>query len=754
MHSSRSHSRAVALLVMAMTLFTLVGSATPAAALVSQPARRSLPAAQADTPALTISPAAWDFGSVLVGESSEPKEFTLANNSDTDFVVDEVGFFVTATNHFRIVTGSSDQCSGQALPSHGSCTFQVTFTPQSSGPRTTTLGVQLEGAEVPLPKPASLLSGSAPMPSLRITPTSDLFDFGDVAVGGTPGSQRFTISNDGEAGSVLKVVGITIVYADAGFTQVDGALPVALGIDDDPFEFHVEFDPPDAGAHRAMMYIAATGLGVVAVALIGNGIAPALSLTPSSHDFGDVAVGASRSKVFTASNTGSAGLTGLGIDVTGDDLAIVAGDSDCDDQTSLDPGATCVIKLRYAPDELGADDGSLKVTADGALVDTSTIEGTGVAQDDSDDPDPAIVGVSPDEWDFGSIEVGTTDSKELTVRNTGDQPLTGLALSVSGVFSIASDDGTCDDSGTLAADESCTVRVIFEPGSVGAKSGTLKVQSSNAANGTVNVPLTGIATPHPSDVSVTPASADLGHVVFAGVRTRRFTVTNSGGTPVTITGVTRTGSRTYTVIEADDECANETLGEGESCTFRVRFQAPASTAGAKNATVHVTGDFDEILVPLTATAEPFQAKVDAFVTAKSDKPSKYVGIGVFCRSSCWQQQAERTVGRGATFTYRVRVRNSGNGVDDIRVRLYQTNSKSSIRKVEVLRNGNQDVTSRVTNGSYVARDVNPGAEIYFWVRVSVAAHAPSDRVNTILISGQSTRTPKVKDVVRTKTTVR
>ncbi len=102
----------------------------------------------------------------------------------------------------------------------------------------------------------------------------------------------------------------------------------------------------------------------------------------------------------------------------------------------------------------------------------------------------------------------------------------------------------------------------------------------------------------------------------------------------------------------------------------------------------------------------------------------------------------------------MRIRNSGNGVDDLRVRLTQTGSKASIQRIQVLRNGNQDVTSRVSNGSYVARDVNPDAEIYFWVRVTVRRAAVVGRVNYVILSGQSTRTPTVKDNVRARTTVR
>jgi hypothetical protein len=209
------------------------------------------------------------------------------------------------------------------------------------------------------------------------------------------------------------------------------------------------------------------------------------------------------------------------------------------------------------------------------------------------------------------------------------------------------------------------------------------------------------------------------------------------------------------VLGADNECLGETLGDGESCTFRVRFQAPSSTAGTKSGVIRVAGTgFDEIPVPVRATAEPFRGGIDVFVTDRRDKPSNYAGIGVACGDSCARQEAAERVLRGMTFTYRVRIRNTANGVDDIRIRLTQTGSKSSIRRIQVLRNGNQDITARVTDGSYVAKDVNPRAEIYLWVRVTVKTTAVPGSINYIAISGQSTRTPRIIDVARLRTTVR
>jgi hypothetical protein len=84
MHSLRS----VVLVVLALAasmLSALLGTAAPIAAAATADTRAHEVTWQAGSPVLTISPASWDFGSVLVGESSAPAEFTLTNHSDTDY---------------------------------------------------------------------------------------------------------------------------------------------------------------------------------------------------------------------------------------------------------------------------------------------------------------------------------------------------------------------------------------------------------------------------------------------------------------------------------------------------------------------------------------------------------------------------------------------------------------------------------------------------------------------------------------------
>jgi hypothetical protein len=61
--------------------------------------------------------------------------------------------------------------------------FEGDVTSPASGPRSTILGVQRDGVEVPLRKPGSVLTGGTPLPALRATPTNDLLDVGGLRVG-------------------------------------------------------------------------------------------------------------------------------------------------------------------------------------------------------------------------------------------------------------------------------------------------------------------------------------------------------------------------------------------------------------------------------------------------------------------------------------------------------------------------------------------------------------------------------------------
>jgi len=103
----------------------------------------------------------------------------------------------------------------------------------------------------------------------------------------------------------------------------------------------------------------------------------------------------------------------------------------------------------------------------------------------------AVTGVVPDisvptSLAFGSVNVGTSKTKTLTISNVGTAALTITNITISGSqFSR----GTYP--GTIAAGSSANVNVTFSPTSTGAKSATLTITSNDPDEATVNVALSG-----------------------------------------------------------------------------------------------------------------------------------------------------------------------------------------------------------------------------------------------------------------------
>ena len=106
----------------------------------------------------------------------------------------------------------------------------------------------------------------------------------------------------------------------------------------------------------------------------------------------------------------------------------------------------------------------------------------------------AVTGVVPDisvttSLAFGSVTVGASNTKTLTISNMGTAALTISSITVSGSqFSR----GTYP--GTIAAGGSGTVAVTFSPTSTGSKSATLTITSNDPDEASVTVALSGTGT--------------------------------------------------------------------------------------------------------------------------------------------------------------------------------------------------------------------------------------------------------------------
>src|SRR5205807_1922181 len=135
---------------------------------------------------------------------------------------------------------------------------------------------------------------------------------------------------------------------------------------------------------------------------------------------------------------------------------------------------------------------------------------------------------------------------------------------------------------TLAAGQSASFSVLFTPTTAGAVSGNIAV-TSNRSEQTREMTVTGTGiTAGP--LASNPTSLAFGSVQVSSSKTLSETVTNTGGTGVTISQVGVSGAG----FSVSGISAPVTLAAGQSASFNVLF-SPAS-AGAVSGNIAVTSN--------------------------------------------------------------------------------------------------------------------------------------------------------------------
>ncbi len=251
-----------------------------------------------------------------------------------------------------------------------------------------------------------------------------------------------------------------------------------------------EFTPTTPGPIDIAVSVASNGSDSPHLAAItGDVTTPrSISVTPSTYDYGDVALGSQAVEQFLVTNTGGGPVNIWSTDVTADwaDFASIPIATDC--TNPLDVAASCTVTVTFTPQSLGPKSANLYLYTDLLARDIYTpMTGTGVAA-------APAVGISPLSHDYGTIAIGQSVTQAFTVENTGDSDLSIAALLLngpdSGDFSVSSDACTGVQ---VAPGSTCTVDVEFVPGSLGSKSASLEIDT-NAPSSPDLVALSGEAT--------------------------------------------------------------------------------------------------------------------------------------------------------------------------------------------------------------------------------------------------------------------
>jgi hypothetical protein len=197
---------------------------------------------------------------------------------------------------------------------------------------------------------------------------------------------------------------------------------------------------------------------------------------------------------------------------------------------------------------------------------------------------------------FGSrdIDDGPTSIQEVTVRNAGTQTVTlSQAPAVSGDFAqvVGSSNPDCVSGTVLAANETCKLRLRFDPSVTGTRNGTATVKS-NAADVAVNLDGQGLQT----EIGANPTSLAFGKqdIDDGAGAAKTTTIKNTGTQPLTVTGVAASGAG----FAQTNDCVQQ-LDPNETCTISATFD-PA-TVGDKPGSVAISSSLGDLTVPLTGT---------------------------------------------------------------------------------------------------------------------------------------------------------
>lgn len=265
-----------------------------------------------------------------------------------------------------------------------------------------------------------------------------------------------------------------------------------------------------------------------------------------------------------------------------------------------DGPSDCIITVTFTPGAAGANSGTLTVTdSDPSSPQIASLSGTGTN-----------VILSPALLSFGTELLGMPGPPQnTTLSNTGSTPVILNAITGTPDYNVSSNCG-----GSIPANGTCTVSVVFSPANTGKRYGAITISTSDAGSPQV-LNATGVGT----ELSISPASLTFGsQPIGTTSAAQSVVVSNEGGQSLAISSLTLSGSNgdwfglTTSEFVETNNCGSS-VPPGGSCTISVTF-SPAGT-GTRTATLNINDSFGDSpqQISLTGTGSPALLNAKPFV---------------------------------------------------------------------------------------------------------------------------------------------
>lgn len=532
------------------------------------------------TPLLSLDQESLVFPPQPTGVVSPPRTLRLTNRGSAAAEVEAVGLDGSAAEDFRI---SADFCSRSTLAPEQRCTVEVVFQPATEGPRQARLRLPWTGG-------AALtvaLSGQAEAAALVASPGE--LDFAVTSVEGSAGPVRVTLTNPAVTPVEIREVTTAGPFRIAEQSCVGSPVPGGGTCTVD-----VVFEPATEGEVEGELSLLPVMAEPLVLPLVGRAVAPELAFSEARLDFGAVPVGREEERDVALGNRGSgAGTLALALTGPGAEAFSLAGECVELRDGELPPGSTCSLAVTFRPLRAGQVEARVTARVGGGVE--LALAGRGRV---------GRAELSARRLDFGSVVVGESARRRLTVTHTGQAPLPLGPARIEGLqareFTLR--DG-CRERSRLSPGESCELEVVLRPGGEGRR--RARIVWPGGGPGLVPVELEGVGREPRPRPRITPARLGFGTVAVGG-RSGIETVTlrNDGQGRLGLQGVRLEGEGAHEYRLVAGTCEGlPFLAPGGSCTMGIRFEPAVPGASRARLVVRHDGPEGASRVDLTGNGQ-------------------------------------------------------------------------------------------------------------------------------------------------------
>jgi hypothetical protein len=561
----------------------------PVVALSAAPVTASAPVLVAATYGRGIwKTSLWSAGTGITSASVKPSSLTFQSQTfDTSstaltLTLENTGSIALVPTAISMSSSFSetDNCVNVSLAVGSSCSIQVTFTPQATGPLTglMTIYANVYGGQLTVD-----LNGTGAAAGV-VTLTPSTVSFGGVEVGTTSTPLPVTVANSSAAEIPIGSVSITAPFAIA--SNACGTTSLAANSD---CQVSVNFHPTASGAVTGLLTFTDEA-GTQTVELAGTGeAAPTDILNPTSLTFPSTADGqVSAALSVTITNTGDLPLTFPANPVSVSGEFQQSGSS----PTQIAAHSVGTVSVVFAPTQLGALTGTLTIT-DTLKTQTVPLSGTGVA--------PGALSVNPASFTFTNQQPGVASAPQtITITNSGGAPVANVGFQITGAASSSYSIPTTTCGALLNNGSNCTAQIVFTPGATGAIAATLVVSSSTTGVAPVSVPLngSGLLT---AGLATSPSQLTF-PVIGAGQSSTAQSVTVTNSSSYAIGSVSLAAPTPFSITQ--NTCTGS-LAAGGNCTASIIFQPSTGGVASGALTVSSTDVATQATVALSGTGFDF-----------------------------------------------------------------------------------------------------------------------------------------------------